>query len=170
VGDSSAWRPVFAALANATARRVYAEAVVSGGASATWNALSPSRRRHVLALLESSGLVASEGDGSLRADGRVFAEVLAAAPAARRPVGPERFLRPDGRIAAYPAAAGERRELLALIAARAFTDDEILDEREVNARLAAYADDVAVLRRYLVDHELLERTPSGSEYARVWRE
>ena len=38
---------------------------------------------------------------------------------------------------------------------------------DVNARLEPYApgSDVAVLRRYLVDHELLERTRSGSEYA-----
>ena len=42
-------------------------------------------------------------------------------------------------------------------------------EAEVNDTLEPYATggDVAVLRRYLVDHELLERTRSGSEYARV---
>lgn len=41
----------------------------------------------------------------------------------------------------------------------------------MNERLAPFAPggDVAVLRRYLVDHGLLERTPSGSEYAPVAR-
>jgi len=38
---------------------------------------------------------------------------------------------------------------------------------EVNLRLLRYSDDVAVLRRYLVDFELLERTADGTSYRRV---
>lgn len=50
---------------------------------------------------------------------------------------------------------------------RAFSPGDVLTETEVNDRVRAYApnEDVAVLRRYLVDHQLLERTRSGSEYA-----
>lgn len=80
-----------------------------------------------------------------------------------------RFLDAAGRIDRYPAAHGERRDLLRWVAERAIGADEVLAEDEVNERLLPYAPDgdVAVLRRHLVDHELLERTPSGSQYARV---
>lgn len=80
-----------------------------------------------------------------------------------------RFLDRDGRIDRYPLRAAERRELLVWVATRALPLDEVLDERAVNTRLEPYAPggDVAVLRRYLVDHELVERTASGSQYARI---
>lgn len=80
-----------------------------------------------------------------------------------------RFLDAAGRIDRYPAAHGERRDLLRWVAERTIGADEVLAEDEVNERLLPYAPDgdVAVLRRHLVDHELLERTPSGSQYARV---
>lgn len=80
-----------------------------------------------------------------------------------------RFLDASGRIDRYPAAAGDRRALLCWVVGRAIGADEVLAETEVNERLAPYApgEDVAALRRYLVDHELLERTRSGTQYARV---
>lgn len=80
-----------------------------------------------------------------------------------------RFLDATGRIDRYPLRSAQRRELLAWVAARAFSPTDVLTEPEVNARLEPYAPggDVAVLRRYLVDHGLLERTASGSEYALV---
>ncbi|MDT0180875.1 DUF2087 domain-containing protein [Microbacterium oleivorans] len=96
-----------------------------------------------------------------------FARTLAETPAAPRPTGVERFLSPDGRLSGYPARAEERRRLLALIAGRILRPGEVVDEQTVNERLAAISDDVAVLRRYLVDHELVERTRSGTEYAVV---
>lgn len=80
-----------------------------------------------------------------------------------RPRGVERYLR-EGRIASYPSSAAERVELLALVASWAFEAGRRYTEAEVNERLAAFADDVAHLRRYLVDFGLLERTPSGSAY------
>ena len=82
-----------------------------------------------------------------------------------------RFLDRDGRIDRYPLRAAERRALLAWVAVRAFSPGDELSEREVNDRLERFAPggDVAVLRRYLVDHALLQRTPSGSQYAPVTR-
>jgi hypothetical protein len=41
----------------------------------------------------------------------------------------------------------------------------VLSEKELNERLEPFSSDVAVLRRHLVDHGLVERTRSGSEYA-----
>lgn len=162
--DPNAWRALIATLANDTARRVYAEFVVSGE-SATLGTLPPSRRRHLLRSLTASGLIES-ADGMLRVNPAVFAEALRAAPATPRRQGLDRFLDDVGRIHTYPADAGVRTELLAAVARQAFTADEVLTEREVNARLERYTDDVAVLRRYLVDAGELERTRSGSQYAR----
>lgn len=80
---------------------------------------------------------------------------------------PTRFLGADGRIDRYPATASQRRTLLAWVTARAIAPDEVLTEAAVNERLAPFSDDVAALRRHLVDGGFIERTRSGSEYARV---
>ncbi|QKJ21194.1 DUF2087 domain-containing protein [Microbacterium hominis] len=42
---------------------------------------------------------------------------------------------------------------------------DVLTERELDERLASVTDDVALIRRHLVDHRELERTRSGSEHA-----
>lgn len=173
---AESWRSLIATLANETARTVYAE-FVTVGASATLASLSPSRRRRVRDALTGAGLLevdpgADHGGGpvadgaALRVAPGVFAAALAASPVRPRPQGVERFLDADGRIRVYPSDRRERAELLALVASRAVHSGEVLGEREVNARLEAFTDDVAVLRRYLVDHGELERTRSGSEYAR----
>ena len=96
----------------------------------------------------------------------VVRELLASTPRAK---GPERFLDGRGRIDRYPVRASDREELLRWVTERAFSPARTYTEAEVNDTLEPYATggDVAVLRRYLVDHELLERTRSGSEYARV---
>ena len=79
-----------------------------------------------------------------------------------------RFLDASGRIDRYPLRAGDRRELLEWVAERSLPVGAVLDERRVNEALAPFAPggDVAVLRRYLVDHGLVARTASGSEYVR----
>ena len=82
-----------------------------------------------------------------------------------------RFLTRSGRIDRYPSSADQRRLLLEWVLDRAMTDEGGRSEAEINQALEPYApgSDTAVLRRYLVDHELLERTASGSEYRRVVR-
>lgn len=42
-----------------------------------------------------------------------------------------------------------------------------MSEAVLNDRLSAFSDDTATLRRSMVDDEVLERTASGSQYARV---
>jgi hypothetical protein len=164
-------RRILAALANETARRVYAEFEVDG-VSPALEALSPSRRRHVTELLTGAGLLRTDGD-ALVLDAAVFADALAATTAAagrpERRTGIDRFLTAEGRIAVYPAKAAERAALLAAIGARVLDADEVVGEREITVRLSAFTDDPAVLRRYLVDAGELERTRSGSEYARPRR-
>lgn len=159
------WRPVVAALANPSTRRMYAEVLLADDPAHIGAFLSASKRRHALASLVAAGLVA-EVDGRLVERPEVFREVLAAEAQPRR-TGPERFLTGDGRIDRYPVDDTKRRALLVHIATRCLTADEVLTEAELNERLARFSPDTALLRREMVDAEVLERTRSGSQYALV---
>ncbi|WP_294943512.1 DUF2087 domain-containing protein [uncultured Microbacterium sp.] len=148
------WRAVIAALRDDDVRAVLGETAPA--------ALTPRRRERAHQRLIALGLVVDDGDG-IRFDDAPLRDLLSTAP---RPHGPERFLDRDGRIDRYPAQAADRLAVLRHVAGRAFSPDTVLSERDVNERLEPYAPngDVAVLRRYLVDHGLLRRTASGSEY------
>ena len=155
---------IAAALAHPQSRTVWARLVLGESVADAVAGLPAARAPRALAALRQAGLVRDGPDGEV-AGVEVFAGLLrAAAPPVR--IGIDRFLR-DGRIHTYPASQGERHELFAWVVERAISPGEELDEKAVNARLAAFHDDVAVLRRYLVDAGLLERTRSGSSYARV---
>lgn len=156
-------------LGNADSRVVFAEVVLDGGRP---SALSPARRRRALDALIASGIVV-ERDGAHEVDGDVFAEALRDAregaagtgPARPRRTGIERFLDAEGRIDRYPSNLQERAALLATVAAAVLADGEVVGEREFSERLLRFSNDPALLRRLLVDHGVVERTRSGSEYA-----
>ncbi|MFC7927565.1 DUF2087 domain-containing protein [Microbacterium laevaniformans] len=152
-----AWRAVIAALRDDDVRALLGETAPA--------ALTPRRRERAQQRLIALGLVVDDGDG-IRFDDTPLRDLLSNAP---RPQGPERFLDSDGGIDRYPAQAADRLAVLRHVAVRAFSPDTVLSERDVNERLEPYAPngDVAVLRRYLVDHGLLRRTASGSEYVRT---
>jgi hypothetical protein len=156
---SERWRGVVAALLNPDLRAALAEIVGD-------DALTPARRERAVARLEELGLVARDADGAARFDDGELRAILAvdARPTAS---GPERYLDGEGRIDRYPVRAADRQELLAWVAQRVLEPEEVLGEAEFNGRLLAFTDDVAALRRHLVDHALVERTRSGSAYARV---
>ena len=84
--------------------------------------------------------------------------------------GPDRatvlraFVGADGRWARIPAKRAKRLVLLDL-AAQEFEPGETYAETEVNARLRAFHDDVAAVRRYLVDEGFLDR--DGGRYWRI---
>ena len=156
------WRRVMAALANRDARTAYAQIVL--GEDVLPGAKDQRRTRAIGVLLEA-GLVEWSGDKGLEASDAVFRELLTQQPKRQPKTGVDRFLR-LGRIDRYPASPADRRELLAWIAAEAIKPGEDLTERQVNERLLNYTDDVVLLRRYLVDFGLLERTASGSSYRR----
>ena len=69
----------------------------------------------------------------------------------------------DGRLTAIPAAARKRRMVLEYLAA-AFEPGRRYDEPSVNAILRSWHEDVAALRRYLVEDGLLSR-----EKGEYWR-
>ncbi|MET0812194.1 MAG: DUF2087 domain-containing protein [Microbacterium sp.] len=157
---SDRWRAVIAALVNPDLRAALAELSTAE--------LTENRRERAFARLADIGLVTQRSDGSWAFDEAFARSILKETPAVKR-TGIDRFLDKEGRIDRYPLQAADRQELLSWVAAKAFTSGEVLTESGVNERLEPFAPagDVAVLRRYLVDHELLERTRSGSEYALV---
>ncbi|GLI27175.1 hypothetical protein ARHIZOSPH14_14170 [Agromyces rhizosphaerae] len=159
------WRRVVAMLVEDDRRAAFAMAVLGSTRAEVEARLGERRATRALRALAEVALVAEDADGVLSADGAVFHDLLHGSATARATKGPERFLR-GGRIAQYPANSSDRRALLELIVDRAIGTNEVLDERGVNERLAEFTDDVALLRRSLVDAALLERTRSGSEYAR----
>jgi hypothetical protein len=70
-----------------------------------------------------------------------------------------KVLRPffdDGRLTGVPSPRSKRLVLLNFLAGR-FEPGKVYPERDVNALLREFFDDVATLRRYLVDEEFLER-------------
>lgn len=156
------WRAVIAALANPDARGVYAEIVLGLPDAA---GLSPKKRERAVATLRSAGLIRIAQDGSLELATAPLTAMLAEAAEPRRE-GIERFI-VDGRIDAYPAKPADRRDLLEWVASEALGREEVLTEAELGERLGRFREDVATLRRYLVDEGLLLRTPSGTSYSRA---
>ena len=152
-----------AALANRDARTAYAQIVLGEEVLAGVN---EHRRTKAIAVLLEAGLAQWTGNRGLEASEAVFRELLSQQPRRQPKTGVDRFLR-LGRIDRYPASLADRRELLRWIVAQAIQPGEELSERQVNERLLDYAQDVVLLRRYLVDFGLLERTASGSSYRRT---
>ena len=70
----------------------------------------------------------------------------------------------NGRITVMPAKRAARLLLLDQVA-QAFEPGRRYEEARVNEILKALYDDHATLRRYLVDEELMSRTPDGT----YWR-
>lgn len=157
------WRPIFAALANDDMRRVYSEVMLERAPIVDPTVQQSARTRRAVEALRRVGLIEEE-DGVLVARSDPFSNALRA-QAPDRPDGIGRFLR-DGRIVQYPARPSDRMELLRWVADQALEEGETLSEQAVNARLSAFHDDPAVLRRYLVDAGLVDRDRAGSAYER----
>jgi hypothetical protein len=66
------------------------------------------------------------------------------------------FLSEDGRLKTIPAQQKKRDVILRFLAEK-FDTGRMYGEKEVNEILARFHDDVASLRRYLVDGEFLQR-------------
>ena len=149
-------RAVLALLANPDTRRALARVV-------TQTEPEPGERdyRRSLDRLTAAGIVA---------DGRVDEAALRGLlqqSARPRAAGVERFLTPSGRLIGLPSRDDERVELLSLLAHRVLQPGEVVSEKVLNERLADFDHDVAMLRRLMVEAELVERTPTGTEYALV---
>jgi DNA-binding transcriptional ArsR family regulator len=74
----------------------------------------------------------------------------------------------DGRLVSIPAQEKKREAVLRYLLERCFPEpDQVWPEKEVNGRLAIYHQDVASLRRYLVDGGYLTR--AAGQYQRAGR-
>lgn len=71
-----------------------------------------------------------------------------------------RLFNKAGDLVSMPVKAPLRRQLLTWIASTLPTGRD-LTEVEINACLRPIDDDVATLRRYLIDHDLIERPEPG---------
>jgi len=155
------WRALIALLLNEKTRIAFAEVVLEE-AEREGRRLSSLERSKARAALMNAGVLA--GTESVPGVSRDYLQRFLRRPGrATDGAGLERFLR-NGRIDRYPANQEQRRLLLAWIAEQVLAPGEVLDERTFNARLVQYSDDHVLLRRYLVDAELVERTPEGSAY------
>ena len=159
------WRRVVAALANRDARTAYARIVLGAKLPDVGAELNARRRDRAISALLESGLVEWSAANELEASEAIFRVLLRQQPRRQAQTGLARFMR-QGRIERYPANTAERRALLAWIVREAIEPGEHLTEKQVNERLLSYSDDVVILRRYMIDFGLLERTPSGSSYSR----
>jgi hypothetical protein len=152
-------------------RRLRALAAVALGATRVADVaeradLSDEDAARALAHLLGAGILRRD-DSGLHVDLRTFSEAARAAASPRvRPVlegaTPEQervarnFVGTDGRLTALPARAAKRRLVLEWVVSR-FDEGRSYSEPEVNGLLLAVHDDVASLRRFLVDEGLLER-------------
>jgi hypothetical protein len=159
------WRRIVAALGNQDARTAYAQIVLGAKLPEVLGGVQGRRRSRAINALLEAGLVERTAGDDLEASSSIFSNLLAQQPKRLAQTGVARFMR-LGRIERYPANMAERRELLAWIAREAIQPGEILTEKQVNERLLSYTDDIVLLRRYLIDFGLLERTRSGSSYSR----
>lgn len=126
-----------------------------------------------LARLVNAGLVETGSDGSyalLEESFKMAArEAAPAAPSGQHPDEPEDHQRVldqafvDGRLIKLPTKRAKRLVVLEFLAQQ-FEPGERYGERQVNAMLAKVDEDVAALRRYLVDERFLDR--AQGEY---WR-
>jgi len=71
----------------------------------------------------------------------------------------------DSRLVSIPARQSKRLHVLREVRERCFAEDRDYPEKEVNMRLALVHPDVAALRRYLVDANLMSR--SNGVYRRM---
>lgn len=78
----------------------------------------------------------------------------------------ETFLGPDGRIAKMPVQRKKFEAILRRLAV-AFEPDRTYTGREVDDALRRWSDDVATLRRGLIDHRMMARDPSGATWWRL---
>lgn len=157
-----------AALADESRLRVFAAVVLGDRRAEAIAARTGQRVREVLqslSTLEAAGLVRRDGLGwAGRPEALRDAVVAASTPRTYVDHGTSdaraatvlRTFMPDGRLEQIPASRSKRLVVLDQIA-RVFEPGVSYPERDVNAMLASFNEDVAALRRYLVDESYLSR-------------
>jgi hypothetical protein len=124
----------------------------------------------LLGRLVGAGVATGTGDGIYRACDGVLREAAQALDRIQ-PIGPLLREYPQlksyfahGRLTGLPPTLSDRAQQMAELFARFIAVDGVLSEAEVNNRIAAAADDVAAVRRMLVESGWLERDRAGTSY------
>ena len=124
----------------------------------------------LLAKLVAAGLATGTGNGVYRAVPGVLREAAAAVDK-MQPLTPLLADYPQlrgnfahGRLTALPPTMSERYQLIGELIARYLALDGLYDEDAINRRLAAITDDVAGVRRMLVETGWVERDRAGTTY------
>jgi DNA-binding IclR family transcriptional regulator len=154
----------------------YAELVRRGEEGATLAELAYSidvpiqHAGEALARLTGAGLATGTGNGVYRARPGALRE-SAAAVDRLQPIAPLLRDYPQlrgnfahGRLTALPPTLSERYQMIGELFARFLALDGLHDEGEINHLLAAVTDDVAGVRRMLVETGWLERDRAGTTY------
>jgi hypothetical protein len=78
------------------------------------------------------------------------------------------FLDETGKIKAWPSKSIKKMEVLKYLATK-FEIDKMYTEKEVNEIITNNHtfNDYFLLRRELIDHKLLNRTPNGAQYWKI---
>ncbi len=72
----------------------------------------------------------------------------------------EQFFREDGSLISIPAKSSKRLAVLNRIASE-FESGRQYPEKELNSIIARFHDDTAAIRRYMIENQVLERSPEG---------
>jgi DNA-binding IclR family transcriptional regulator len=124
----------------------------------------------LLARLVGAGLATGFGDGVYRADQSALREAAAAVDRTQpisvllRDYPQLRGFFAHGRLTGMPPTMSDRYQQIGELVARFLALDGLCDEDAVNRRLAALTDDVAGLRRMLVETGWVERDRAGTTY------
>ena len=155
-----------ALLADDARRRVAAALVLGAATIGEVRAATGLGARAVgaaVARLVDGGLVVRGDDGTLHLLGDAFRLAAMAAAPSRPDPDPDGPCFVDGRLVRIPAKRAQKLAVLDRLA-QEFDVGVRYTERQVNAALRRFHDDVAALRRYLVDEGFLDR--GSGEY---WR-
>jgi hypothetical protein len=167
---------ILAQLSSPTRLRALAELIARGRAGATLAELSYAidatrpQTGDACARLVALGLATGTGDGVYRGRPEALREAAAALDDLL-PITPLLAGYPQlrgsfahGRLTGLPPTMSERYHLIGELIARFLDLDGLCDEDEINRRLAVITDDVAAVRRMLVDTGWLERDRAGTTY------
>lgn len=124
----------------------------------------------LLGRLVGAGVATGTGNGYYRARDGVLREAAEALDRGQ-PIAPLlgdypklRSYFAHGRLTSLPPTLSEKAQQMAELFARFVAVDGVLTEAEVNQRIARAADDVAAVRRMLVESGWLERDRAGTSY------
>jgi hypothetical protein len=167
---------ILAQLSEPTRLSAFAELVRRGSDGATLAELTYAldvplpKTGDACARLVALGLATGTGNGVYRARPEGLREAAAAVdrlqPITPLLAGypPLRGYFSHGRLTSLPPTLSDRYELLGELLSRYLALDGLYDEDAINRKLAGLTDDVAGVRRMLVDTGWLERDRAGSTY------